>query len=215
MREPLGEPGRRSCSEAAMLLEKRISEEALSDPEQQGLEQHLRHCRKCRGLVNWMTALPGYADELSDAEISAAFRTTMEDRSRRKRTAYRGKIAMAVVAAVAMVAAVLFGGVWLRSLLPKNGDDANGVFQCSPVPPTEPVSGVAMTYCGDREPGTLIENGGDVRVTVRDGIVGMFIDPNRQHKRKVPVVTHHGEVRVKGTLVTVQVESAEERRVGT
>ena len=211
MKETTGEPGRLSCSEAELLLEKRISEEVLSDPEQQGLQQHLNLCRKCHDLVKWISALPEYAYKLSDAEISSAYHTAKENRRRLKRAEHRRRIAMAIVAAVAVVAVVMLHGGLLHSLLSKEEDAENRKRECSPAPPTEPVPGVVMTYCKDREPGALIENGGEFRVSLRNGAVGMLVDPNRRSKRKVTVETPHGEVRVKGTMFTVLVDGENTR----
>ncbi len=210
MRETLSESGRLSCGDTALLLEKRISEEVLSHQERQGLDDHLSHCRKCHNLVSWMSALPEYADELSRAEVRSAYQTVMQNRNHLKRSEHRWKIGAAVAAAAAVAAVVMLDDGMVQSLFSREQDVAEAI-ECSPAPLEEPVPGVLMTYCDNQQPGTLIENGGDIRVSLRSGAVGMRVDPNRSDKRKVIVVTPQGEVRVKGTVFTVQVADDDTR----
>jgi len=212
MRETLGTPGRLSCSDVEVLLEKRISEEALSEGEQEGVRRHLDECRKCHALVKWISALPEYADELSDDEIRSAYRAAKQNQTYPQWSEHRGKIAAAVaVAAAAVIALGMLDGGWLKSLFPKVDDVTPAMLDCSPAAPREPVPGVTMTYCKDEEPGALVENGGELRVSLRTGAVGMRIDPNRRNKRKVTVETPEGEVRVKGTVFTVRVSQNQTR----
>ena len=206
MRETMGESGRLSCADAAMLLEKRVVEETLSAREQSALQQHLNHCMRCRRLVNWVSALPGLADELSDIEVNLAYRAAMKKRSFLQRTEPLKKVAIAAAAAAAVMAAITLDRDWLHAVFSNKDEVADGMLECEPAMPTAPVPGVMMTYCKNRKPGMLIENGGDVRVLLPHGAVGMRIDPNRRQKHKVTVETPQGEVRVKGTVFTVQVD---------
>jgi TolA-binding protein len=210
MRESSDASDRISCSHAASVLEKRISEDVLNDQELQALERHLNHCHACRDLVKWMSLLPQFADDLSPAEIDSAHRTMMENRNRPGRAETRRKTRWIIVAAAAAVAGVISVGLF-HSLPSKEGGDSNGLLDCRPAPLTEPVPGVFMTYCGDREPGALIEHGGDLTVSLRQGAIGLSVDPNRRNKHKVVVETPKGEVRVKGTVFTVQVDRDIER----
>ena len=210
MSETFGDTDRISCSHAALLLEKQFAEEPLSNRAEEGLRAHLAECRKCQRTVNWMSTLPIHADAHADKRFNtglrSAYQTSMNKRAYLQHKEYRKRIAMAIVAAAVLIAAV-FGQDWLASLSSPRGDAAMAPVDCLPVPPEETVPGVIMTYCEDAAPDARIENDGDVRVRLEGGTVGMLIDPNRPHKRRVAVETPQGEVRVKGTMFTVRVDA--------
>lgn len=206
MMESSGASDRISCAEAGVLLEKRISEEILSDAEQQALTHHENDCPLCREVVKWISILPQRADDLSEIETLAARKRFVENRGRLEAGAQRRKKVWALVGAAAAIAAVVLVGVFRRSSLPIASDEGAIAINCVPALPTEPVPGVFMTYCDDKEPGVLIVNGGDVRVSLRDGAVGLRIDPKRRDPHKVVVDTPEGEVRVKGTVFTVELQ---------
>ncbi len=206
MRETMTESGRLTCADAAVLLEKRVAEEALSDGEARGLQQHLTQCEHCRRLVSWVSALPEFAEELSDAEVRSAYHRAVENRARRLRSELRKKVAMALVAAAAVAAVVMLDRGMIRDLFSKEARPEFTKLECLPSSPSQPVPGVVMTYCTGRPPGVLAENDGELRVSLQYGAVGLLVDPDRPGKRKVSVETPHGEVRVKGTMFTVLVD---------
>lgn len=206
MRDTMTESGRLTCADAAVLLEKRVAEEPLSDAEEQGLQQHLNHCEHCHRLVDWISALPGFAEELSGFEVRSAYQRAMENRARSLRAERRRKIAMALAAVAAVAAVVLIDKGMIRDLFSEEGKPAITQLKCLPAPPTQPVAGVVMTYCADRPPGVLAEDDGALRVSLQYGAVGLLVDPHRPGKHRVSVETPHGEVRVKGTMFTVLVD---------
>lgn len=212
MNETFGDTGRISCAEAASLLENQFAEDPLSNQAAQRLQAHLATCRNCRRLVDWMSVLPihanAHADRRFHAGLHTAYKEFVNNRASAKHRYHQPKIAMAIVAA-ALLVAVMFSRDWsaiFRSA-PQGDDGATATIACLPVLPKEPVPGVLMTYCKDQAPAKIIENDGEITVRLKGGTIGMRIDPNRPHKRKVVVETPQGEVRVKGTLFTVQVDA--------
>lgn len=195
-----------SCADAMLLVEKGISEESISAAEQQAVDHHLHGCGACREFVRWTSELPGIADELSAGELDSAVSSILKNRREFRGHVSRRTIQRRVVAA-ASIAAVTLLGIVVSALLSNEPAALDVSFQCTPARPTEPVSGVMMTYCDDEQPGIIIENGGDVRISLRKGTVGLRIDPSRPNRHSVTVDTAHGQVRVKGTVFAVHVDS--------
>ncbi len=81
---------------------------------------------------------------------------------------------------------------------------------CIPYSKQEIVSGVFMTNSDANESEVIVENG-EVRLLIRGGAVGLFVDPSRPEKKPVTVVTPLGELRVTGAVFTTQVDVNEVR----
>jgi TolA-binding protein len=211
MRDNPGEVDRFSCDDVTSLLERQVAEETLTSEEQSALDTHLDHCRTCRDLVRWMTALPSMADELSQAEVHNAYLRIMESKRQQQQATHQAKIAIAAVAAAAAVAALVLDIGQLKSLF--SDPEAFNISPpaCVPVPLEAPALGVVMTYCEDHVPVAVVEKSGALHVSLRQGAVGLNIDPNRPGKQPVTVETPHGEIRVKGTLFTVKVDEQSTR----
>lgn len=210
MTEPTGVSKTISCAEAMLLLEKRMSEEPLSGEEQQRVRQHLNDCPRCREFVLLTSSLSRFTEAVSDTEdeLDAAVRNVMS-RVRRNRAAGRRTLARWVAVGGAAAAAAILATFFVQPFAGK-APLAPEAFPCVPVEPVEVVSGVYMSYCDSEEPGAIIENGGEVKVTLRSGTVGLFIDPRRPNKRKAAVETPLAEVRAKGTVFTVRVDREDE-----
>jgi hypothetical protein len=108
-------------------------------------------------------------------------------------------------AVAASVAAAVLVGAWVLGLS-EEPPIAGAAFQCAPAALRELVPGVFMTYCDGRNPGVAVENGGEVRVRLSSGTVGLLVDPGRREKRLVTVETPFSDIRVKGTIFTVRLE---------
>lgn len=211
MSETVDETSRLSCAHAATLCEKQFAEEPLSKEAEAALRSHLAQCRDCRRIADWMAELPVCADSHAEKRfrtgLRLAYRASMDRRAHLQYKAYRRKIAMAIVAAAAVLVAMTINRYRLSRVRPSQETVATNTVDCLPISPTETVSGVLLTYCENETPEVRIENDGDVSVLLQGGTVGLKIDPNRPHKRKVTVETPHGEVRVKGTVFTVHVDA--------
>lgn len=195
-----------SCSDIALFFDKEVSE-SLGDEKRQEVSIHLSGCPRCREFVTLVSSLPLFPGALSEDEIASGVQKVLEN-ARRERNSERARMPRwAAVAVAASLAALTIVGV-LR-LVPFGSEPAQspGGFQCAPGAPDEPVDGVFMTYCeGVKQPETIIENSGDLKVSLRTGTIGVLVDPDRPDKKNVEVETPHGTVRVKGTVFTVRVE---------
>ncbi len=210
MKDTLDEPGRLSCTDAALLLEKQIAEEPLLGEQQTQLAAHIQQCDACRRLMKWTAAFREHAPSLSNEDIRTAYQSALKNKNRPASSAGPWKIAaVAGFAAAAAFAAVIAADGWFQSLPSTDREIAPDEIACSPSPPTEPVTGVLMTYCGPKMPDAVIDDDGSVRVSLQRGMVGMRVDPNRPDKHDVTVETPHGRVRVKGTVFTVRVDRDE------
>jgi TolA-binding protein len=200
-----GEQDRLSCSDAKLLLEKTIAEEALSVEERQTIEHHLDRCPRCRNLIRLTSGLPVFAKASADGEFDTAIDAVMKslnDRRRAERARRTRWAAMAIAGAVAVLTLV---GMPSLQNDPQSPTAVSPSFRCNALFPAEPVPGVFLTHCGKNAPETIIENN-TVKVSLRKGAVGLFVDPARPGGQKVVVETRFGEVRVKGTLFTVGVD---------
>lgn len=192
-----------SCSDAARLFEMQISEETLSADEARRFSRHVNDCSDCRKLVAWLAVLPAVADTPSEAAVEAARVAVLESgafsvRSGEPRRRFR-HLALATAAAGLAALGVLY------LLVSARGETVDAPAVCIPAPLTSPAPGIVMTYCGERPPSTVLENSGDVRISLSRGTVGLNIDPKRPEPHNVVVAIEEGEVRVKGTLFTVGV----------
>ncbi len=198
-----------SCADAARLLEKRVLGEFLSDSERGELAEHLDGCAVCRDFVACVSRIPAITETLSDADIDAARYAMKKKRIYLAESENRNRLIG--IAAAVIAAAVVPAVVWLSPLLPKDRVEPkgakDGALECDPRPPTEPLPGVLMTYCGDKEPDIAVPGGREVTVSLHQGTVGLRIDPEHRNSLKVRVETREGEVRVKGTIFTVRVDS--------
>ncbi len=208
MKETFAHADELSCADAAALLEHRFVEGPLLRQAEQRLCAHLASCRQCRRLEDWMSALKvqaaAHGEARFHARLRSAYQILADKRDRGQRRERRIKIAIAVVAAALPLV------VMLSRSLPAVHNASQAAVQstaCRPALPGELAPGVLMTHCDEEVIDTLVEDDGEVRVRLAGGTVGMLIDPNRPNKRKVVVETPQGEVRVKGTLFTVQVDA--------
>lgn len=206
MIETPGGPHEISCADAALLVEKGVLEQPLSDKERHTVDHHLNHCPPCRDFVQWTSGLPRIADVLLEQDLDSAVSAIVQNRQVLQRVESRKKMRWTAYVAAASIAAITLVGFVVSAILSNRPAVDLKSFQCSPAHPTEPVAGVFMTYCDQEQPGTLIENGGDVRISLQSGTVGLLIDPARPHRHRVTVETPQGEVRVKGTVFAVHVD---------
>ncbi len=192
-----------SCTDISLLLDKELS--ALSAEENDAVSRHLSQCSQCNEFMTLFSNLPLFPGELSKDELNFAIHRVQARVQQQKRTPHPQKARRFAFAFAASFALLTLTGVVGLSLFSSKSEDA-GLAQCSPTAPSKLVAGVYMTYCDTRrKPETIIEGGGDVRVSLRKGPIGLLIDPNRPNKRKVVVETPQGLVKVKGTVFTVNV----------
>jgi hypothetical protein len=200
----------RSCSDARLLLERRILEDILSPEEQKSIKEHLNQCKRCRDLERLTFALPFFTETASNGELDGSFVAVVQGlhREREMEMARRQKVRWGVIAGAAATL-TLFGLAMLHE--PEKAPPIRTAsVQCHPSAPTELASGVHMTHCSENEPESRLENGA-VRVDLRSGAVALFVDPARPEKKSVTVETSLGDVRVKGTLFTVRMVEGDAR----
>ena len=199
---------RLSCAEAALLRERLLLEESISEQEQNSLFHHLNHCPECHEIDTVMSGLPQYKDALTDDGLRSmvgAVKTAYFNEKKNKRW-----IQSAVIVAGTAAAAVL-----LMIFPPKKlGDEPPAptfAETCRPSAPVTTVPGVRLTHCDGSAPRIEIAPNGDVTFSIEKGAVGIAADPRRSPKAAVAVRTPFGEVRVKGTIFTVRVDKNDAR----
>ncbi len=201
-------PNEISCSEAAQLYEKLILEEPLSDSEQTALHNHNDQCEECREISTVTNGLSRYGDSLEDNALKTMVSNVKLEYFSHRNNKFRRKITFAVIAAVA---ASFIYVMFLPSLYDKPSKSTVST-KCSPSEPAVIANGVLMSYCDSIAPHVEIENNGNVKISINKGAIGVFVDSQRLKKNRIAVNTPFGEVRVTGTLFTVNVE-AEDTRV--
>jgi TolA-binding protein len=198
-----------SCADVALFLDEELSD-VLSVEEQEEVSRHLSGCPQCSDFIKLTAALPLFAEELSKDELNFAVHKVMTRARQKRQEDHRRTYRRPIFALAASIALLTLAGIGLfrQSLFTPEAAETAALFQCSPTAPAEPTAGVFMTYCDDdKKPKTVVDNGGDVKVSLQSGTIGLFVDPNRPDKRKVAVETPQGTVRVKGTMFTVRVEN--------
>ncbi len=210
MTEPSVERNRKACAEVMLLFEKTLVEEVLSVGERQVMDSHLARCARCRNLVKLTSGLSLFVEETDRDRIDDAVRSVSRA-LRYERQAAQGLKGRwkTVLTAGAAAACLLIAGAVVR-LWVLDSPRSSAPSSCLASLPKEPVSGVFVTYCEGAEPRVVRSDNG-LRVSLSEGAVGLFVDPKRPNKRKVVVETPRGEVRVKGTLFTVQVDRDDAR----
>ncbi|MBN2342219.1 MAG: tetratricopeptide repeat protein [Deltaproteobacteria bacterium] len=190
-----------SCSEVTSFWDDALSSET-NDGTRDAVTRHLAECSDCREFVQFASSLSKLPVDITKRELDAGLSKVLKmenERQRLRRMRFSQWVAIAVAAALLFV----IGSFMVTT---SSADEKEiSVFKCTTSQPNEVVDGVFLSFCNGDEPGVLIENGGDVTVSVRNGTVGFFIDPNRPDKHKVRVDAPHGKVHVKGTIFTVEV----------
>lgn len=200
--------GQLFCSDARLLLEKKILEDVLSVEEQASLDKHTAECARCRNVEQLILVLPMLADNASNDSVDTGVNAVIAG-LRRVREARRRNVRWAA-AAGAVAATVIFSlAIVLRPSVEAPSVQISSV-SCAPSIPRELAPGVFMTHCGEEAPAAVLEDG-RVRVVLEHGAVALFVDPARPAKKSVIVETPLGEVRVKGTLFSVRVEQEDAR----
>ncbi|MBN2341895.1 MAG: outer membrane protein assembly factor BamD [Deltaproteobacteria bacterium] len=189
-----------TCTEATAFWDSEVNE-MLSAAQRLAVVQHIEECPACSeftALTEGLFKLPEQL--LTDDELDNAISNVMGNARayrREQRSRKRLWFGVAAIAAVA-VFSVLISLFFTESVSPATAP-------CTPTTPEALAPGVFMSYCTPDKPVTMVEKDGDVNVTMREGTVGLSIDPNRKKKQSVIVVTPQGNVAVKGTIFTVHV----------
>ncbi|MBN2803629.1 MAG: tetratricopeptide repeat protein [Deltaproteobacteria bacterium] len=196
-----------SCSEVTSYWDAQISEDYTNE-KAEAVSKHLTECEDCQNFVKLVSSLNKLPDDFEKFELNNSLNNVLkinqERRQLRKLRFYQWSAAAAAVVICAVVT------VFLMFFLPSS-KDRTMMLQCKASEPNEIVEGVFLSYCNNDEPGVLIKDGGDVKVSLRSGTIGLFVNPNRVHKHNVSIDAPHGQVFVKGTIFTVQVSLQDTR----
>ena len=200
-----------SCADVTLLFDEQVSG-TLAEADRLAVSQHLRSCLQCSEFVQLTGGFRQFGETLSASELDVAVRR-VQQQARSSSSAllqlpwYRGTTGRWIVAAAASVIAALAAVLFYASTPTPGPSDGAADFQCVAALPEEPIAGVHLTYCkGDGRPAFSVRDGGDIRVVLQHGAVGLSIDPERPNPHKVSVETRHGTVEVKGTVFTVRVD---------
>lgn len=192
-----------TCTDVDDILEQKTTGEPLEPSVQKMLDRHLETCADCRDLSMALNSLSKFAevpsDDTLDSLLSGA--DSYFKFKRRKRIA-------AIVGAVGAVAAaalvVLFHSFNAPTVSPS-------MPSCTPEYPVELAVGVTMARCVGTSAQIEVTDNGAVQISLARGAVGLSVDPDRPNAHSVVVATRFGEVRVKGTVLTVHLTDSDAR----
>ena len=191
-----------SCTKINTLLERRAAEEPLSTEEQAALDAHLGTCQDCRDFARIVFGLHHVADN-SSAEMIAI-------KAANARRAYFASRRRTRIAAVGAFTAASAAAILITLLATSTAQQESASLEpyrpCEASEAESPLPGIWTVHCAGDTVQSTITADGLLLLSLNRGAVGISADPNRPNKRPAAVKTPFGEVRVKGTVLTVHVD---------